>query len=127
MSDNLTFENKIAMLVLAKTPQEKAELVAKFSNNKEFFIGYNAHVMPLAQYMELNKEKFASVAQRAKVARDNMKNKGWTDKKYQKYMAELPEALFLDRPEFNSHLPQKQLAANIRSFLAQYPQFRVDK
>jgi hypothetical protein len=125
--DELTFDQKVAMLALAKNAKEKAELIRRFSNNKEFFIGINRRTMPLAQYMELNKEKFAVVAARAKRLRDAMRNKGWTDKKYQRYSAEMPEDLFNDRPEFNAHLPQKQLAENIRKFLIQYPMFRVDK
>ncbi len=125
--DNLTFEDKIALLVLANSPKEKADLITKFSNNKEFYTAFNARTLPLGKYMELNAEKFRPVAQKAKVARDNMRNKGWTDKKYQKYMAELPEQLFHERPEFSSYQPQKQLAANIKSFLIRYPQFRVDK
>lgn len=114
-------------LILAKSPKEKAELVTKYSTNKEFFLGYNKKRMPLAQYMELNKEKFAVVAARAKIMRDNMKNKGWTDKKHQRLMAEIPEDLFNERPEFSSTLPQKQLKKNIDAFLATYPMFRVDK
>lgn len=125
--DNLTFENKIALLALANSPKEKAELIAKFSNNAEFFVALNSKTMPLEQYMELNKEEFSVVARKAKTARDSMKNKGWTDKKYQRYLAELPEKLVLQRPEFNAHLPRKVLAENIRKFLAAYPQFRVDK
>lgn len=127
MNNNLTFENKVALLALAKSPKEKAELIAKFSNNAEFFIAINRRTMPLSQYMELNKEKFAVVAKRAKHLRDSMKNKGWTDKKYQKYTAELPEDLVNDRPEFSAYLDQKILAKNIQAFLALYPQFRVDK
>ena len=123
----LSFEQKVAMLALANSPQEKADLIAKFSNNKEFFVAINRRTMPLAQYMELNKTKFAPVAAKAKWVRDNMKNHGWTDKKYQKYMAELPQELFYDRPEFSSYLPQVQLKKNIESFLSTYPQFRVDK
>lgn len=122
-----SFEQKIALLVLAKNPKEKAELIQKFSNNTEFFTGFNARTMPFEQYMKLNAAKFAVVAKRAKLARDNMKNKGWTDKKYQKYLAELPEDLFLERPEFNSHQPQKVLDRNIQNFLIKYPEFRVDK
>ena len=121
------FEQKIAMLVMAKNPKEKAELISKFSNNTEFFTGFNARTMPLEQYMQLKAKKFAVVAQRAKQARDNMKNHGWTDKKYQRYLAELPEDLFLERPEFNAHQPQKVLDQNIRNFLVKYPEFRVDK
>jgi hypothetical protein len=125
--DNLSFEQKIVLLALAKNPKEKAELVSKFSNNKEFFMGVNRRTMPLAQYMELNKDKFAPVAAKAKVLRDNMKNKGWTAKKYQKYLAEIPQEIFTDRPEFSAYLPQEQLKKNIEAFLSMYPQFRVDK
>jgi hypothetical protein len=125
--ENYTFEQKIALLALANSPKEKAELIAKFSNSTEFFVAINRRTMPLSQYMELNKEKFAPVAAKAKWIRDSMKNHGWTDKKYQKYMAELPQELFYDRPEFSSYLPQAQLKKNIQSFLEAYPMFRVDK
>ncbi len=125
--ENTSFEQKIALLVLAKNPKEKAALIQKFSTNKDFFVGFNARTMPLAQYMKLKAPKFAVVAERARQARLNMKHGGWTDKKYQKYSAELPEDLFLERPEFNAHQPQKVLARNIRNFLTDYPQFRVDK
>lgn len=122
----MTFEQKIALLAISD-PKKKLELINKFSTDAEFFVGFNARTMPLKQYMELKKEKFAEVVKRAKQARDNMRNKGWTDKKYQKYLAELPEDLFLERPEFNAHLTQKELNANIQAFLKDYPQFRVDK
>lgn len=125
--DSLSFENRVALLALAKSPKEKAELIAKFSNNAEFFIGINKRTMPLSQYMELNKERFAIVAARAKTMRDSMKNKGWTDKKYQKMLAELPEDLVNDRPEFSAYLDKKVLAKNMKAFLEMYPQFRVDK
>lgn len=116
------------MLIDAKGDTKKYnDLVTRFSNNKEFFSTFNAKRMPLDQYMSLHAEEFAVVAQRAKVARDNMRNRGWTDKKYQKYTAELPERLILERPEFSASLPRKQLAENIRKFLSLYPQFRVDK
>ncbi len=123
----MTFEQKIAALVLARTPQEKQELINKFSSDTEFYLARNAPSMPLEKYMALNAEKFKPVVARAKVARDNMKNHGWTDKKYQKYVAELPEELFYDRPEFSVYLPQQQLQKNIKDFLIKYPQFRVDK
>lgn len=125
--DNLSFEQKVVMLALAKSPKEKADLVTQFSNNQQFFTAFNARRMPLDQYMKLNAKKFAIVAARAKILRDGMKNKGWTDKKYQKYMAELPEELLNERPEFNIHLSRKVLAENIRKFLNLYPQFRVDR
>ena len=125
--DDLTFDQKISMLALAKTKEERAGLIKRFSTNAEFFVGVNARTMPLAQYMELKKDKFRQVANRAKVLRDSMQNRGWTDKKYQKYMAEIPEDLFLERPEFNAHLPQDVLKKNIQDFLSKYPQFRVDK
>lgn len=112
---------------MAKSPQEKADLISKFSSDTEFFSKFNSKTMPLDQYMRLNAARFSSVAQRAKVARDGMRNKGWTDKKYQKYIAELPEDLFLERPEFSARLPRKVLAENVRRFLNTYPQFRVDK
>lgn len=123
----MTFEQKIAALALARNQKEKQELINRFSNDQEFFVAVNASTMPLDQYMQLKAEKFKVVAERAKHARMNMKNKGWTDKKYQKYVAELPEDLFFDRPEFSVYLPQKQLQKNIRDFLVKYPQFRVDK
>lgn len=125
--DNLTFEQKVAMLAMAKSPQEKQALIAKFSTNAAFFLGINKRTMPLKQYMDMNRDKFAVVAERAKDLRKNMKNKGWTDKKYQKYKAELPEDLFNDRPEFSAYLPQPELQANIKAFLVQYPMFRVDE
>lgn len=115
------------MLALAKDATEKAALITRFSTNTEFFLGFNARTMPMKQYMELKAEKFKACAIKAKVIRDNIKNRGWTDKKYQKYLAELPEDLFLERPEFNAHLPAKVLAKNIENFLSAYPQFRVDK
>ena len=123
----MNFEQKIALLVLAKNPKERAELVTKFSNDKEFFVTYNAKYIPLKQYMELNAEKFRPVAIRAKQIRDGIKNRGWTDKKYQKYLGEIPDQLFLERPEFSAYLPQKELQKNIENFLRDYPQFRVDK
>lgn len=125
--DNYSFEEKVVLLALANTPKEKQELIKKFSTNKEFFVAINRKTMPLAQYMELNKEKFAVVARKAKRLRDSMKNKGWTDKKYQKYTAELPEDLINDRPEFSATLDRKVFADNVRKFLRSYPQFRVDE
>jgi hypothetical protein len=125
--ENLSFENKIALLALAKTPTEKAALIAKFSNNAEFFMGVNRRTMPLKQYMELNKEKFREVANRARTMRDSMKNHGWTDEKKQKIIAELPEDLVNDRPEFSAHLDRKVFGENVRKFLLEYPAFRVDK
>ena len=128
MSENaLTFENKIALLALAKTPAEKAALIKKFSTKADFFLAVNKRTMPLKQYMALNKHRFAEVVNRAKNLRDNMKNKGWTDKKYQKYVAELPEDLINDRPEFSASLDRKVFAENVRKFLIDYPMFRVDK
>lgn len=123
----MTFEQKIAALVLTSDPKKKADLINKFSTDQDFFVRFNSRTMPLKQYMELKKEKFAEVVKRAAQARANMKNRGWTDKKYQRYLAEIPEDLFLERPEFNAHLPQKELKRNIEAFLAEYPQFRVDK
>lgn len=125
--ENLSFDQKITLLAMAKNAKEKSALIDKFSSNAEFYLGFNARTMPLKQYMDLKREKFKHVVAKAKTIRDNIKNKGWTDKKYQRYWAELPEDLFLERPEFNAHLPQKTLTANIRAFLADYPMFRVDK
>lgn len=125
--DNLSFENKVALLALAKNAREKAELIKKFSSNTEFYMNFNARTMPLEQYMDLNAKDFAVVARRAKELRDNMKNKGWTDKKYQKYTAELPEKLILERPEFSANLDRKIFKQNVNRFLERYPQFRVDK
>jgi hypothetical protein len=122
-----SFEQKIAMLALAKSPKEKAELVTKFSNNTEFYAAINRKTIPLDKYMELHKAEFAVVANRAKRIRDGIRNQGWTDKRYQKYTGELPERLLLERPEFSASLPRKQLGENIRAFLSAYPQFRVDK
>jgi hypothetical protein len=125
--ENLSFEQRIAMLALAKSPKEKAELITKFSNNREFYASINRRNIPLDKYMELHKEEFAAVAARAKRIRDGINNKGWTKEKYQKYTGEIPERLLLERPEFSATLPRKKLGENIRLFLKMYPQFSVDK
>lgn len=125
--DNLSFEQKIAALLTARTPQERAEMVRKFSTNAEFFVRTNAAIIPLDQYMKLNREKFRPVAEKAAFIRSNIKNRGWTDRKYQKYLAELPPQLFDERPEFSAKLDRRVLKKNIDAFLRSYPMFRVDK
>ena len=124
--DNLSFDQKIAMLATAKTPQEKAELISKFSNNADFYVAMNSKTMPLEQYMKLNYGKFKPVRDRAALLRSQIKNKGWTDKKYEKYLGELPEDLIKDRPEFSAYVPKKQRDENMRAFFKNYPEYSVD-
>lgn len=125
--DSLTFEDKVALLVLARDKKAKAELINRWNNDKEFYIKFNSRQIPLEKYMELNAERFRPIAEKAAIARMNMKNRGWTDKKYQKYIGELPEPLFHERSEFSGTLPQNVLKKNIHDFLTKYPAFRVDK
>lgn len=123
--ENLSFERKLAMLALAKNPKEKAELLSKFSSSNDFHFNYKPGNMSMEEYMK--QDKFRAYLQHAKNTRDGMKNKGWTDKKYQKHIAEIPTDIFLQRPEFSAHLPRKVFAENMRKFLKDYPMFRVDK
>ena len=125
--DNLSFEDKINLLAATPPGPKKHELIQKFaSSDSTFFKAINKSTMPLAQYMQLHAAEFSVVAERAKLIREGIKNKGWTDKKYQKYSAEIPERLCLERPEFSAALGRKKFGENVRAFLAQYPQFKVD-
>ena len=74
--------------------------------------------------MILKAMKFSVVSQRAKQARDNMKNRGWTDKKYQKFLGLLPEPMKSERPEFSHNLPKAEREKNLRAFL-KYCLYRV--
>ena len=123
----MSFEEKILALISAKNGNERQKLINKFSSEPEFASRYYIDAMSLDQYMQINAERFRPVAERAKILRDKIRNKGWTDKKYQKYLAELPEPLFTERLEFSNNLSKKIRDNNIRTFLNKYPQFRVDK
>lgn len=125
--DNLSFEQKIVALALANTPKEKKELIDKFSNNAEFFATINARTMPFEQYMKMHYEEFKPIIAEATRMRAQVNNKGWTEKKYQKYMGELPQRMLNERPEFSAFLPRKVFSANVRRFFDLYPEFRVDK
>jgi alkylated DNA repair dioxygenase AlkB len=126
--NNLSFEDKINLMAATPPGPEKHALIQKLaSTDTEFFKAYNASTMPLDQYMKLHMEEFRPVIEKVKTIRMNINNRGWTDKKYQKYTAELPEKLILDRPEFNAHLPRKTFGENVRAFLIKYPMFRVDR
>ena len=126
--DNLTFEQQIMMLAAAKGTPKYAELLNKFtSTDKDVFLAFNAKSIPFEKYMEMNREKFQPVADRAAYIRTQIKNRGWTDKKYEKYLGELPEDLVRERPEFSPYLPKKQRDENMRNFFKKYPQFRVDQ
>jgi hypothetical protein len=123
--DHLTFEDKIALLVMARDKQAKADLIARWSNDPEFHYGFNAKTMPLEQYMQ--QDKFKAVAEQNKGVRKNMRNRGWNQSKTQRHIAEIPADVFFNRPELNSHLPQKQFSENVRKFLRDFPAFKVSE
>ena len=123
----MTFEEKILALISAKDGNERQKLINKFSSEPEFASRYYVDATTLDQYMQINAKRFKPIADRAAYLRGLMRNKGWTDKRYQKYTGEIPEPLFLERPEFSSSIPRAIRDKNIRMFLQKYPQFRVDK
>ena len=105
----MTFEEKMMLLASMKPGKEKQELLNKFTyGDKEFASRFYVDAVTLDQYMQANMERFKPVADRAAEIRKTMKNKGWSDKKYEKYLGELPEDLVKDRPEFSPYLPKKQ-------------------
>lgn len=121
--DDLTFEDKIALLVMAKDQKAKAELIARWSNDPEFHFGINARTMPLAEYMKQG--KFDATAKHAKELRKHLANRGWNKSKSGRLIAEIPADVFYNRPELNAHLPQKVFKANIEKFLKEFPAFKV--
>jgi hypothetical protein len=123
--DNLTFEQKIAALVCARTPQEKADLISRWANDPAFHYGLNGKTMPLEKYMA--QDKFKAVANQNKEIKKNQRNNGWNRSKTQKHIASIPADVFFNRPELNAHLPQKQFAENIRKFLRDFPAFKVSE
>lgn len=123
--DNLTFEEKIAALVLAKDKQAKTELINRWNNDKDFHYKFNAKSMPLDKYMQ--QESFKAVAKDAKDLKGVQRNNGWNRSKTQKHIARIPVDVFFNRPELNAHLPQKVFSENIRKFLKEYPGFKVSE
>lgn len=124
---NLSFEDKINLMAATPPGPKKHALIQKFaSSDTTFFKAINASTMPFDQYMALHAEEFRLVAQKAKSIRDNVRNHGWTDKKYQKLTGEVPERMLNERPEFSSSLSRKQFSANMKWFLNKYPQFKVE-
>ena len=124
----MTFEEKI--LLLASTPPgpEKQALLNKFTTGDiQFTSRYFLDAMPLDKYMEVNKERFRPVAEKAAEIRKDISNHGWTKDKTQIYLGEFPEPLEHERPEFSKSLPKKVRDENIRQFFKKYPAFRVDK
>jgi hypothetical protein len=122
-----SFETKLLMLAVAKAGKERQELLNKFSADPMFASRFYVDAVTLDKYMEINAERFRPVAEKAAQLRAQMRNKGWTEKKYQKYLGELPEPMLFERPEFSSSLPQKIRDKNIRDFFTRFPAFRVDK
>ena len=120
--DNLTFEQKVALLALS-SPQKKAELINRWKSDTEFHFGFNGSKMPLNQFMK--QDKFRSAEAYAKHLKNNQRNKGWNRSKTQKHIAEIPAEVFYKRPELNAHLPQKVFSENMRKFLQEYPGFKV--
>lgn len=124
----MTFEEKVRLLASTPPGKEKQELLNKFTfSDPEFTSRYYVDAVTLEKYMEINQARFQEVADEAKRLREGMRNKGWTDKKYQRFTGCIPEPLFTERPEFSHYLPKKIREANIRAFLAKYPAFRVDQ
>ena len=124
----MTFEDKIKLLASTPPGKTKQELLNKFTfGDKEFASRYYVDAVTLEKYMEVNRHRFLDVIEKAKQLRFQMSNKGWTEKKYQKYLGEIPAAIMRERPEFSSYLPKKQREANIRMFFQKFPEYRVDK
>lgn len=125
--DNLSFEQKILMLAATKAGKEKQDLLNRFTfGDLKFTSRYYYDAVSLDKYMEANKERFQSVVEEVKEMRKNIKNHGWTDKKYQRLLGRYPECLDTERPEFSKYLPQKERERNIKMFFQKYPQFRLD-
>ena len=120
--DGLTFEQKVAMLALSNSDKRK-ELLNRWAQDSELHFALEGKRMPMEEYMK--QHKFAEDAKASKEIGLNTKDHGWTAKKQQKLIGQIPASIFFGRPEFSFNLPAKERAANIRKFLNEYPAFKT--